>query len=136
MSEFIFWKDKEKTKIDPKLFSEKAEDFAKEIAEDNKISKNGKSNKITQIRKFYDEVIRLDMEAKTRPQEWDNILPMLNMLTARAAYSKGRDELISDNFLTFIRSSINQVSEPKDLSVFANFFEAFMGFYKLHGPAK
>jgi CRISPR-associated protein Csm2 len=136
MSEIIFWKDKEKTKIDPKLFSEEAEKFAKEIAEDNKISKNGKSNKRTQIRKFYDEVIRLDMEAKTRPQEWDNILPMLNMLTARAAYSKGRDELISDNFLTFIRSSINNVSEPKDLSVFANFFEAFMGFYKLHGPAK
>lgn len=132
MAEVIFWKDKENKKVDPKLFSTRAEDMAKELAKDNRESK--KLNKRTQIRKFYDEVLRLDMEAKTRPQEWDGILPLIHMLTAKAAYARGR-ELVSDNFVDFIRASIGQISEPDDLVIFANFFEAFMGFYRQHGPA-
>ncbi|MDM8526215.1 type III-A CRISPR-associated protein Csm2 [Desulfococcaceae bacterium HSG8] len=133
MSEITLWKDRENRKIDPTLFSEKAEKLAITLKEDNDKSK--KKNKRTQIRKFYDEVVRLDTAAKTRSaEEWDNILPILNMLIAKAAYAQGRD-LVSKNFVKFIRSAIGQISDPKDLSVFANFFEAFMGFYRLHGPA-
>lgn len=133
MAEIIFWKDKENGKVDPTLFSNTAEKLAKELAEDCRASKN-RENKRTQIRKFYDEVIRLDMAAKARPQEWENILPLVHMLTAKAAYAKGR-RLVSDNFVTFIRASIKQISGHKDLELFANFFEAFIGFYRLHGPA-
>jgi len=132
MSEIKFWKDEKKTKIDPTLFSVKAEELAKDIAKDNQISK--KVNKRTQIRKFYDEVVRLDMQAKAKNREWDDILPILHILIAKAAYARGRD-LVSDRFLKFIRSSIKQVLKKEDLSVFANFFEAFMGFYRMHGPS-
>jgi CRISPR-associated protein Csm2 len=131
-TKIILWKDRERGVVDPVLFSTKAEDFAKIIAEENKQSK--KSNKRTQIRKFYDEVQRLDMEAKTRKGDWANIMPLIHMITAKAAYANGRDKLVSDNFLVFIRESVNQIQEPKDLSVLANFFEAFMGFYRLYGP--
>jgi len=133
MAEIVFWKDKENGKVDPTLFSNTAEKLAKELAEDCRASKN-RENKRTQIRKFYDEVVRLDMAAKARPQEWENILPLVHMLTAKAAYAKGR-RLVSDNFVTFIRASIKQISGHKDLELFANFFEAFIGFYRLHGPA-
>ncbi len=132
MAEIVFWKDKENRKVDPALFSDTAEKLAKDLAEDCQASKN-RENKRTQIRKFYDEVVRLDMEAKAKPEEWDNILPLVNMLTAKAAYAKGR-RLVSDNFVNFIRSSIKQISGKKDLELFANFFEAFMGFYRMYCP--
>lgn len=129
MAKIDFWKDSKKDLIDPTLFSSKAEELAVEIA-----TKRSKSeNKRTQIRKFYDEVVRLDMEAKAREEEWHNIAPLVHMITAKAAYAKGRN-LISEGFLEFIKHSVGQVNNPKDLSVFANFFEAFMGFYRLHGP--
>lgn len=131
MAKIEFWKDKEKQAIDPTLFSSQAEKLALEIKEE--IAQHKTANKRTQIRKFYDEVVRLDMEAKTRENEWHNIVPMVHMLTAKAAYAKGRS-LISDGFLTFIKQSVDQIVSPRDLSVFANFFEAFMGFYRLHGP--
>lgn len=133
MERIDFWKDRDNSMIDPHLFSVKAETLAKVLAQDCERS-GKKRNKRTQIRKFYDEVIRLNMEAKNRDADWDNILPLVNMMTAKAAYAKGRN-LISDNFLIFIRSSVEQVKAPEDLSVFANLFEAFYGFYRLYCPA-
>ncbi|SPD73002.1 CRISPR type III-A/MTUBE-associated protein Csm2 [uncultured Desulfobacterium sp.] len=131
MTKIDFWKDNKKESIDPALFSSKAEKLAVDIAKDNEHIKT--MNKRTQIRKFYDEVVRLDMEAKAREGEWNNIAPLVHMITAKAAYARGRN-LISDGFLEFIKHSVGQVNSPKDLSVFANFFEAFMGFYRLYNP--
>ena len=133
MQQISFWKDKEKKVIDPSLYSSRAEAFSKIIAQDVESAKN--VNKRTQIRKFYDEVVRLDSTAKARQDEWDNILPLVHMLTAKAAYAKGR-KLVSENFVQFIRTAVNQVETPGDLAVFAGFFEAFMGFYRMHGPDK
>jgi CRISPR-associated protein Csm2 len=134
MTKIEFWKDSKKELIDPTLFSSKAENLALEISEEHRQEKE-KVNKRTQIRKFYDEVVRLDMEAKAREENWNDIAPLVHMLTAKAAYAKGRS-LISVGFLNFIRNSVEQINSARDLSVFANFFEAFMGFYRLHGPAK
>ena len=132
MEEIKLWKDEEQKIIDPLLFSLKAEELAKEMAADHKSSKGKKVNKRTQIRKFYDEILRLNVEVK-RQQQWDTVLPLLHMMIAKAAYASGR-ELVSDSFVKFIRSSIEQVKDPKGLDVFANFFEAFMGFYRMYGP--
>jgi len=55
------------------------------------------------------------------------------MIIAKTAYARGR-KLVSDSFVKFIRSSIEQVKDPKGLDVFANFFEAFMGFYTMYVP--
>ena len=133
MDRIELWKDREKRIIDPELFSKVAEDWAKKINSDR--TQNGKKkdkiNRRTQLRKFYDEVVRLSTLAKSRPKQWENILPMVHILTAKAAYARGRD-LISSNF---IRGSVEQVKEPEDLDLFANFFEAFMGFYRLYGPS-
>ncbi len=137
MDKIEFWKDREKKIIDPVLFSTKAEVFAIEISEDNKKEKreSKKPNKPTQLRKFFDEIVSLNIQAKYSPHNWESILPLVHMVTAKAAYAKGR-ELISDNFLNFIKNSVNQIQEPCDLDVFNAFFESFIGFYKLHGPQK
>ena len=141
MKKTEFWLNKEKKTVDPELYSSRAETVAKIIANDN--TKMRKHNKRTQIRKFYDEVTRLNMEAKmwtgintaaeTKAPPWDDIAPLVHMIIAKAAYARGRD-LVSDNFVGFIKNSIQQVKDVEDLNVFANFFEAFMGFYRLHGP--
>ncbi len=129
MKKIEFWKNKETKTIDAKLYSDIAEELANELANEAK----GKVNSRNQIRKFYDNVIELDAKAKSKEHEWEHIEPIVNMLIAKAAYAKGRG-LISENFLKFIKESVNQTKDQDDLNIFANFFEAFMGFYRLHGP--
>jgi CRISPR-associated protein Csm2 len=125
-----FWKDKNEQIIDPKLYSDTAEELAKKISNVDR-----KVNKTTQIRKFYDEVLRLNIEAKTDTDDkkWNTLESLVNMLVAKAAYAQGR-KLVSDGFVSFMRDSVKQIQDKNDLNIFANFFEAFMGFYKLYRP--
>lgn len=139
MCKIQFWQDKDKKKIDPRLYSDRAEELVKTMKKDFDVNK--KVNKRTQVRKFYDEVMRLHMEARNldmsqpeKREQWEILLPMIHMLSAKAAYAKGR-ELVSDNFRNFIKTSVEQIEDPGDLALFANFFEAFMGFYRYHLPA-
>ncbi len=131
LTKIQFWKNKQEKLVDPTLFSQEAEKMAKTLAEENK--RQSKLNKRTQIRKFYDEVLRLDELARSKEAEWDLVIPQVHMLVAKTAYAQGR-ELVSSTFLQFMKDSVEQVEKPEDLRVFANFFEAFMGFYRLHGP--
>ena len=56
------------------------------------------------------------------------------MLNAKVAYAKGRGN-ITDKFVDFISDCISQINEEKDVKLFANFFEAFMGYYKSYRPS-
>jgi CRISPR-associated protein Csm2 len=117
----FFYKDKEKRQLDPELFSGKAEALANLIyAESDK-----KLNNPTQIRQFYDEVLKF----KNNKEDFDVLLPYVKMLNAKAAYKMARD-LISKGFKDFISRSVKEINSREDLDVFADFFEAFMGFYK------
>ncbi|SLM32391.1 conserved hypothetical protein [Desulfamplus magnetovallimortis] len=132
MEKIILWKDRDKKLMDPMLFSRIAENFALQIAEENRTERGG-PNKRTQLRKFFDESVTLNMAAKANPANWPNQIPLVHMLTAKAAYAHGR-KLISKGFLEFIRNSVEQIERPEDLEVFTTFFESFVGFYRLHGP--
>ena len=132
-SQITFWKDKSAKTIDPRLFSDQSNMMAQKLGKEHDEDKNKKLNKRTQIRKFYDEVVRLNGFAQTRDDQWQSVLPQVHMLVAKAAYARGRG-LVSDNFLNFIKESVNQVETKEDLLVFADFFEAFMGFYRLYVP--
>ncbi|MEP9412476.1 MAG: type III-A CRISPR-associated protein Csm2 [Candidatus Brocadia sp.] len=123
-----FWKDKDRKLIDTDLFSIKADTLAKKIYDE---ARNNKLNKPTQIRKFYDEVLRFDSMLKTNPADFENILPYLKMLNAKAAYAMGRD-LVSKGFKDFISNSLNQIKDKDDFDAFASLFEAFMGYYKFY----
>lgn len=125
-----FWKDKSKKQIDAELFSDKANKLAEDIYKEQQQSR-GKANKPTQIRKFYDEVLRFDSMLKTNPTDFDNILPYLKMLNAKVAYAMGRD-LVSKGFKDFISTSLNQIKDKDDFDAFAGLFEAFMGYYKFY----
>ncbi|MGQ9922279.1 MAG: type III-A CRISPR-associated protein Csm2 [Desulfobacca sp.] len=123
-----FWQDSAKKIVDPKIFSEKAAELSRTLAS------VGNRNKRTQIRRFYDEVLRLDQDAKRLGEDkWPEILARLHLLIPKGAYAQGR-ELVSKDFVDFLRGSVQQVRSREDLAVFANLFEAFMGFYRLDRP--
>ena len=133
MKEIKFWKDKNKKLLEPELFSSIAEDWAKEVKKSCEVN-NGKptNNKPTQIRKFYDEVIRFNSIVETNPDEFDNILPYLKMLNAKAAYAVGRKNLVSDEFKQFISKSLSQIKDKDDFRAFVGLFESFIGYYKFY----
>ncbi len=123
-----FYQDPAKKTVNPKIFSEKAAQLSTTLAGVRN------RNKRTQIRRFYDEVLRFEQDAKTLgPEKWPDILARLHLLIPKAAYAQGR-ELVSEEFVKFIKESVKQVQSREDLTVFANLFEAFMGFYRLDRP--
>lgn len=122
------WKDKANKKLEPTLFSETAERLAKEIG-----SEGNNINKSTQLRRYFDEVVRLNTQAKAKGADMDLILPQVHMLVAKVVYAQGR-KLVSASFVETMKSGISQINDRDDLQVFTNFFESFIGFYKMHGP--
>lgn len=123
------WQDKENRKLDPTLFSKKAEELAREIGHDG----GNNENKSTQLRRYFDEVVRLDTQAKAKGADMNLILSQVHMLVAKVAYANGR-KLVTPSFVEMMKSGINQINDRDDLRVFANFLEAFMGFYKMYRP--
>ncbi len=122
------WKDKESKKLEPTLFSVTAEQQAQAIG-----SEGNNINKSTQLRRYFEEVVRLNTQAKAKGADMDLILPQVHMLVAKVVYAQGR-RLVSSSFVEMMKSGINQINDKDDLQVFANFFESFIGFYKMHGP--
>ncbi|EMS80219.1 type III-A CRISPR-associated protein Csm2 [Desulfotignum phosphitoxidans] len=129
MEQIKLWEDRENKQMNPLLFSQVAEDFARQMDKERERKRN--CNNQSQLRKFFDEIVRLNMAAKSGPDNWPNVLPLVHMLTAKAAYAHARD-LVSEGFLDFIKNGIKQIERPEDLSVFTMFFESFIGFFKLY----
>ena len=129
MEKIEFWKEKSSRVVDPYLFSRKADAFAKQVFDEG----GERKNKPSQLRKFFDEVSRLNMRAKTKTNDWKTLLPLVHMITAKSAYATGRN-LITLSFHNFIKQSVDQVETPDDLDIFALFFESFIGFYKAYRP--
>ncbi len=113
--------------LDPDLFSAIAEQVARTIGA------NERGNKPSQIRQFYEELVMWEERARQNPERFGEYLPFIRMLNAKAAYAKGRKN-VDDNFVDLIAHCLKQVDDLETLRNFKLFFEAFLGFYKLHGP--
>ncbi|MCX7725049.1 MAG: type III-A CRISPR-associated protein Csm2 [Thermodesulfovibrio sp.] len=127
-----FWENKEKKIIKSDLFSEQAKMIAEEVFSEA----DSKKNKPTQLRKFYDEVLRFESILKAltpekQNEEFKKILPYLKMLNSKVAYAEARD-LVSKKFREFINKSLSQIETKEDFEAFSGLFEAFMGFYKYY----
>ncbi len=131
MAKIELWKDKEQGVLDPALFSRTAEELAKKIGNQGK-EKKGK-NKNSQVRRYFDEVVRLNTLAMTGDLPMAQVLPQVHMLIAKVVYAQGRD-LVTTSFVEMMKSGITQIETREDLQVFTNFLESFMGYYKVYGP--
>jgi CRISPR-associated protein Csm2 len=109
--------------ISADLFDKVAREKAENIAKDNK------SNKPTQLRKFYDEIVMWESKTSQHPEKFAEFLPFIRMLNAKAAYAKGR-KLVNEDYVTLLSACLKQVNNDKTMRHFKLFMEAFMGFYK------
>lgn len=115
-------------KLDPDLFNTTALEQAKNVA-----SGGDRVNKATQLRKFYDELVLWDNKVAQQPDKFDEYLPFIRMINAKAAYAQGR-KLVDDNFVKLLNNGLKQVETAETLHTFKLFMEAFMGFYKQERP--
>lgn len=124
MGESFFWKDKNKGILKADLFAATANEAAKRVASEDK-----KCNSYTQLRKFYDEVLRYKNKISANEEDFEKYLPYIRMINAKFAYSKARGH-ITVSCCNFFQGLINQIADKEDFYVFADFFEAFMAFYR------
>ena len=114
---------------DGDLFSDTANECAKAVAANGGRDKN----KGTQLRRFYDEVCLWEEKVRVYEARFHEFLPFIKMLNAKVAYAKGRN-LVDASFAELMETCLKQVTSPATFYVFKTFFEAFMGFYKMHKP--
>ena len=110
---------------------------AKDIKEYTEKNRKGKIEKkevnYTQMRKFYDEILKLYNQGKKRQEKFqEEVLPLLKLFVAKAYYAKGRD-VINKPFLDFIKR-VESVKTFSELKNFKTVFEALLGYYKFYKP--
>ena len=122
--------------INPELYAGIAESMAREVSTKGVEDGNRKGrNKPTQLRRFYDELVMMHDKVEQNPESFDDLLPFIKMLKAKVAYAMGRGN-VDSNYKGMMDKVIDGVSSGKELRQAKLFLEAFMGFYKVHGPSE
>ena len=126
-----YFVDDAKEKVDPTLFDEKAESTAKKFGEAYFKGKRSINNSKSQIRKFYDEVLRnktiIENTIYSQDEEFKRRLPYIKMLKAKAAYAREREK-ITPSFKDFIDQNIDSIMDWNDFKVFCDFFESVVAY--------
>ena len=116
--------------IDLHLYSDIAEAAAREVGR----QVGGREcNKPTQLRRFYDELVMLHDRVGSDAPRFEAQAPFIQMLKAKAAYALGRKK-VDVNFERLLRTVVDGVVDIATLKQAKIFLEAFMAFYKAHGP--
>lgn len=115
--------------ISPTLYSDVAERAAQQVAE----HAGRDANKGTQLRRFYDEIVMLQGKVGTNSERFAAQHPYVQMLKAKVAYAMGRKK-VDRNFDRLLRHVVDQIKDPATFAQAKLFMEAFMAFYKVHGP--
>ncbi|CAH1904260.1 CRISPR system Cms protein Csm2 (modular protein) [Candidatus Nitrotoga sp. HW29] len=110
--------------LDPELFNGTARKVAEVVSTSDK-----NRNKSTQLRRFYDELVLWETRANQQPAKFDEYLPFIRMINAKAAYAEGR-KLVNRTFVNLLQQTLAEVEDPQTLTACKLFWEAFMGFYK------
>jgi CRISPR-associated protein Csm2 len=117
--------------VDVNLFASIAQEKAAKVYS----AGDGRKNKSTQLRKFYDELVmwfdkvNLERTRDAKAIKYTEIAPFIKMMTAKVAYSRGRDH-VDECFEQMFSHLIRQINDAETLKHAKLFMEAFMGFYK------
>lgn len=113
------------------LFADIAEKKAHTIAQ----AGDGKKNKSTQLRKFYDELtlwfdkVHAERSREARSAKYTEVAPFIKMMKAKVAYARARDH-VDACFEKLFSHLIDRITDADSLKNAKLFMEAFMGFYK------
>lgn len=118
--------------LDPELFDGHAQNAARGVARRDDGQPKSENNP-TQLRRFYDEIILWETRVAQQPDRFEDFLPFIRMLNAKAAYAQGR-KLVDQSFVDLLRHTLAEVKDPDSMSTCKRFWEGFMGYYKLERP--
>lgn len=113
------------------LFADIAQEAARTIA----AAGAGKTNKSSQLRKFYDELVMwhdklaFEKTADARAAKYRELAPFIKMMNAKVAYARGRGH-VDQNFEQLFSHLIRQIACPATLKNAKLFMEAVLGFLK------
>ena len=113
------------------LFSDDAETIAQLLDRTamNEKGRDSGKNKSTQIRRFYDELVGWQERIGNDEEKFKDYAAFIHMLNAKAAYAQGRN-LVTREFVEWLRGCIAQIDSPRTLNHFRLHFEAMLGFLK------
>jgi CRISPR-associated protein Csm2 len=123
----LFNKDGDFANVIAKEAENVAENINKEKIENKKFNKN------TQIRKFYDEMVRLQQQTNENGIDFEKIKPAVYMVVSKCAYARGR-ELVGPYFYEFIKKNIQAIVKEEDMNKCILFMEAVIGYYRMLNP--
>jgi len=108
------------------LFSDRADRAARDVSR-----ASDRHNKVSQLRRFYDELVMWQEKVGNDDQKFKDCEPFIRMLKAKVAYATGRDH-VDANFRALFERLIDQSKNAKTLRQAKLFFEAFMAYYKVY----
>lgn len=112
-----------------KLKKEYIVKYPKDIA--NKLEEQGRNdaNKRSQIRKFYEYLLRVENKMNLPKNDFSSIEADFMGLVPHVTYARQRS-VITDIFVQFIEKNAAAVHDEKDLRAFVKHFEAVIAFTK------
>jgi len=108
-------------------------DIAERVARDVSPGPKARLNKPSQLRRFYDEFVLLQQRVRRDDEKFKELEPFIQMLKAKVAYALGRDK-VDANYAALLKHVVDGCTNAKTLEQAKFFLEAFMAYYKLHGP--
>lgn len=115
--------------LNPELFNSIAEEAAKVVGA------NSRSNKPSQLRRFYNELMLWESKVSRQPNRFNEYLPFIRMINAKVAYAQGRNQLVDKQFVNLMQHALKQITDAQSLTTCKLFLEAFLGFYKKIRPS-
>ena len=115
---------------DAELFDNTAKQIAERLNQAPK-----EANKSAQLRRFFDELVMWFEKAQSagekdqQDQRTNEILPLIRMINAKAAYAHGR-KLVTPDFTSFLTRCLQQIKNFETLKNSKLLFEAVLGFRK------
>lgn len=118
-----FYQDERKKELKPYLVDTFARDWVERF-----IERKGKDElTMTQLRKFYGEV--LSIEEKLKVNNFNVVLSQIKMIKSKAAYAiNPKNPKIPRTFKKFLDQMVDSIRDAQDFKAFKMIFEAIVGF--------
>lgn len=96
------------------------------------MNNRGSRDNYTQIRKYYDELVRLQQKSISCDEEsFKKYLPSIYIIAAKSSYAISK-KILTQSFGNFIEKNIKGVNTKEDLNSCIMLFEAVLGYLKFY----
>ena len=120
-----YYQDSDKQKLKKEYICDFAKDIAKILEKDG----GREANKRTQIRKFYEYLLRVNQKMNMKNYDLSYIEADLAKLSPYVQYAGSR-KVVSKVFVEFIEKNVAAIKGEEDLKAFVSHFESLIAYMK------